>query len=60
MKEQPLVSVVVTTRNRPELVTRPMRSALPKRLRRRYLIGNVYFALRLMSGQLAQEEQLDY
>jgi hypothetical protein len=60
MKEQPLVSVVITTRNRPELVTRAVRSALPKRLWRRYLIGNVYFALRLVSGQLAQEKQLDY
>ena len=60
MNEQPLVSVVITTRSRPELVTRAVRSALPKRLRRRYLIGNVYFALRLVSGQLAKEEQLDY
>lgn len=60
MKEQPLVSVVITTRNRPELVTRAVRSAPPKRLRRRYLIGNVHFALRLVSGQLAQEEHLDY
>jgi hypothetical protein len=60
MNEQPLVSAVITTRNRPELVTRAVRSALPKRLWRRYLIGNVYFALRLVSGQLAQEEQLDY
>ena len=60
MKEQPLVSVVITTRNRPELVTRAVRSALPKRLWRRYLIGNVCFSPRLASAQLAQEEQLDH
>jgi glycosyltransferase involved in cell wall biosynthesis len=60
MNEQPLVSVVITTRNRPELVTRAVRSALPKRLWRRHLIGNVCFALRLLSAPFAQEEQLDY
>jgi len=60
MNEQPLVSVVITTRNRPDVVSRAVRSALPKRLWRRHLIGNVYFALRLVSAELAQEEQLDY
>ena len=60
MNEQPLVSVVITTRSRSELVTRAVRSALPKRLWRRYLIGNVCFSPRLASAQLAQEEQLDY
>jgi hypothetical protein len=60
MNEQPLASVVITTRNRPDVITRAVRSAWPKRLWRRYLIGNVYFALRLVSAQLAQEEQLDY
>jgi hypothetical protein len=60
MNEQPLVSVVITTRNRPDVSTRAVRSALPKRLRRRDLIGSVYFSLRLPSAHLAQEEQLDY
>ena len=60
MNEQPLVSVVITTRSRSELVTRAVRSALSKRFWGGYLIGNVYFALRLVSAQLAQEEQLDY
>jgi hypothetical protein len=45
MNEQPLVSVVITTRNRPDVVTRA---------------GNVYFTLRLVSAPLAQEEQLDH
>jgi hypothetical protein len=39
MNEQPLVSVVITTRNGPDVVTRAVRSAWPKRLSRRYLIG---------------------
>jgi hypothetical protein len=43
MNEEPLVSVVIPTRNRRDV------------LWRRYLIGNVYFALRLVSAQLAQE-----
>jgi hypothetical protein len=60
MNEQPLVSVVITTRNRPDVSTRAVSSALLKRLWGRYLIGNVYFSLRLVSAQLAQEEQLDY
>ena len=60
MNQQPMVSVVIPTRERPELVIRAVRSALPKRLWGGDLIGNVYFALRLVSAQLAQEEQLDY
>jgi hypothetical protein len=60
MNEEPLVSVVITTRNRPDVSTRAVRSALPKCLWRRYLIDNVYFSLRLVSAQLPQEEQLDY
>jgi glycosyltransferase involved in cell wall biosynthesis len=60
MNEEPLVSVVITTRNRPNVITRAARSALPKHLWRWYLIGNVYFALRLVSAQPAREEQLDY
>jgi hypothetical protein len=56
MNEQPLVSVVIPTRERPELVIRAVQSALPKRLWRRDLIGNGYFTLRrLASAQLAQE-----
>jgi hypothetical protein len=39
MIEHPMVSVVITTRNRPELVTRAVRSALSNRPWRRYLIG---------------------
>jgi hypothetical protein len=39
MNEQPLVSVVITTRSRPELVTRAVRSALSKRFWGGYLIG---------------------
>jgi hypothetical protein len=45
MNEQPLVSVVITTRNRPEVVTRA---------------GDVYFTLRFVSAPFAQEEQLDH
>ena len=60
MIEHPMVSVVITTRNRPNVITRAVRSALPKHLWRRYLIGNAYVALRLVSAQLAREEQLDY
>jgi hypothetical protein len=60
MNEHPPVGAVTTTRNRPELATRAVRSALPRRRGRRYLRGNVHFALRSVSAQLAQEEQLDY
>jgi hypothetical protein len=57
MNKQPLVSVVITTRNRPDIITR---AALPRRRGQRYLRGSVHFALRLVSAQLALEEQLDY
>jgi hypothetical protein len=60
MNEQTVVSVVIPTRERPEPMIGAVRSTLPKRLWQQYLIGNVYFALRLVSAQLAQEEQLDY
>jgi hypothetical protein len=39
MSEQPQVSVVITTRNQSELVTRAVRSALPNPPWRRDLIG---------------------